>query len=139
MMLQEQRRIGFGGPIEARARANALSTAVDHTVFLDEPPGPSAPLRVQDTASAVETFPDEDYGKDPAARAKHDRSPIRLFEVKRLAAGEAGSDEQAGVGRIRPGMLLLFFVTAAFAAFGIVRAYQVSGLSSVTPWQLIGR
>jgi hypothetical protein len=36
-------------------------------------------------------------------------------------------------------MLLLFFLSAALFAFGTVRAFQVSGISSVTLWQLIGR
>src|SRR5262245_45215669 len=132
-MLHEHRRIGFGGPIDAGSQTNALGEIAEESVFLDEPPGSTAPLRMQDT-SAFELFPDEDYGKDPVARTKNDRSPIRLFEVKRVAADATMADEAAAIGRIRPGMLLLFFLAAALAGFGTVRACQVTGVSSITLW-----
>lgn len=134
-MLHEQRRIGFSAPLEAGAQAKVLSKAAEEHVFLDEPAGPSGPLRVKDM-SAFDIFPDEEYGKDPVAMAKSDRSPIRLFDVKRVAVA---GNEAAPVGRIRPGMLLLFFLAAALAAFGTVRACQVSGLSSSTLSQLVDR
>ena len=45
---------------------------------------------------------------------------------------------QPAIGKIRPGMLLLFFFAAALATFGTVRACQVNGLSSVAIWQQPG-
>jgi hypothetical protein len=139
-MLHEERRIGFGsGPIDTGNRAAALSRVEEEPIFFDEPAGASAPLRIPDTSSAFEIFPDEEYGKDPVARTKSDRSPIRLFEVRKVVTGARIIDEVATIGRVRPGLLLLFFLAAALAAFGTVRACQVNGISSVTLWQLVGR
>jgi hypothetical protein len=136
--MHEQRRIGFSAPIETAAQAKVLGKVGEEHGFLDEPASPSGPLRVKDT-SAFDLFPDEEYGKDPVAMAKNDRSPIRLFDVKRVAADAAAVNEAAALGRIRPGMLLGFFLAAALAAFGTVRACQVSGVSSSTLSQFVGR
>jgi hypothetical protein len=136
--MHEQRRIGVSAPIETGICATVLGKAGEEHGFLDEPASRSRPIRVKDT-SAFDIFPDEDYGKDPVAMAKSDRSPIRLFEVKRVAADAAAVDEAAAMVRIRPVLLLVFFLAAALAAFGTVRACQVSGLSSSTLSQFVGR
>jgi hypothetical protein len=136
-MLQDQRRIGFGGnPAEGLNRVTPLARAVEEPVFLDEPLGAAYPKRVSETALAFEIFPDEDYGKDPVLRTESDRGPIRLFEVRKTPT--EASVPRPPIGKIRPGMLLLFFVAAAFAAFGTVRACQVSGVSSIAIWQQPG-
>jgi hypothetical protein len=134
--MPEQRRIGFGGNAMAAATSAAVPVRrVEEPVFFDEFPGPAAPVRVADSC-AFELFPDEDYGKDPVLRGKNDRSPIVLFEVRKPVTAVA--DDATAIGRIRPGLLMLFFVAAALATFGTVRACQVNGLTSVTIWQLLG-
>jgi hypothetical protein len=139
-MLHEQRRIGFGGgPVETLNQATPLAREMEDPVFLDEPLGVASPIRLTETSSAFEIFPDEDYGKDPAVRGHSDRGPTRLFKVRKIATDGRVVDEVATIGKIRPGMLLLFFVAAALAAFGTVRACQVSSVSSVTIWQPLGR
>ena len=136
-MLQDQRRIGFGGrAAEGLNRVAPFARAVEESVFLDEPLGVVGPTRVSETALAFETFPDEDYGKDPVLRTESDRGPIRLFEVRKTPTEPTAP--QPATGKIRPGMLLLFFAAAAFAAFGTVRACQVNGVSSVAVWQQPG-
>ena len=137
-MLQDQRRIGFGGrAAEGLNRVAPFARAVEESVFLDEPPAVAAPARVSETALAFEIFPDEDYGKDPVLRTESDRGPIRLFEVRKTPTEPTAP--QPATGKIRPGMLLLFFAAAAFAAFGTVRACQVNGVSSVAVWQQPGQ
>ena len=114
-----RRRTEPGGAVRQRRRGVGLS-----------------PTRVSETALAFEPFPDEDYGKDPVLRTESDRGPIRLFEVRKTPTEPTAP--QPATGKIRPGMLLLFFAAAAFAAFGTVRACQVNGVSSVAVWQQPG-
>ena len=136
-MLQDQRTIGFGGrPADRVSRVAPLARAVEESGFLDEPLAVSTPIRVSETALAFEIFPDEDYGKDPVLRTESDRGPIRLFEVRKTPTDAPVA--QPAIGKIRPGMLLLFFFAAALATFGTVRACQVNGLSSVAIWQQPG-
>jgi hypothetical protein len=134
-MLHEHRRIGFGGAVDgALGQAGSLGGALEEPVFFDEPAGAAGPARVSETPFAVDVFPDEDLSNS--------RSAIDLAHIGSVER-PAGPAEQAAslgtIGGIRPSLLALFFLAAALAAFGTVRACQVRGVSPVAVWQLIGR
>jgi hypothetical protein len=135
-MRHEQRQIGFGGL--PSSRITSLGRIVEEP-FLDEVPGSTGPIRAAEGPSAFELFPDENVLNEPTARTTTGSLGLRLVERSTGAPADlAPAGDVAAVGS-RPSLLLLFFVGAALAAFGTVRACQVSGASSVAIWQLLGR
>jgi hypothetical protein len=137
-MLHEHRRIGFGGTRDQTAgQVPAVGRTVEEHIFLDELPGSAGPGRVAESSLAFELFPDENLHTAPNSTAG-ENMPL-AERNNEMWGGSAHAEEVGPLGRVRPTLLLLFFVAAALAAFGTVRACQVSGASSVAFWQLLGR
>jgi hypothetical protein len=138
-MLHEPRRIGFGATgVHTAGRITTLGRIVEEP-FLDEVPVSTGSVRVAESSSAFDLFPDENLQDDPTSRNASENGGLRLVERVDNVPDNSVPSGDVDKLRSRPSLLMLFFVVAALAAFGTVRACQVGGASSLAVWQLLGR